>query len=109
MFNQSQFKWTGDYFVYSDNERNIHERTVKVWTLSEGCVGYERPITLPPPVASKVSRNQESPSESAVILAYENMLLAVADILEREKEERWLTLAHIVDVFLANQRKLRRK
>jgi hypothetical protein len=34
VFRSDDFKWTGEYFRYSDSARNIHERTVKVWTLA---------------------------------------------------------------------------
>jgi hypothetical protein len=35
VFRGKPFKWTGRYFVYSDPIRNIHERTIKIWTISE--------------------------------------------------------------------------
>lgn len=33
VFNRAGFIWTGRYQSYTDDVRNIHERTVKVWTL----------------------------------------------------------------------------
>lgn len=33
VFRNEAFEWTGKYHTYSDPERNIHERTVKVWRL----------------------------------------------------------------------------
>jgi hypothetical protein len=35
VFNCSVFEWTGEFFVYSDKTRNIHERTVKLWKLRD--------------------------------------------------------------------------
>lgn len=35
VFRSNDFKWTGDYYHYSDSSRNIHERTVKVWELAK--------------------------------------------------------------------------
>jgi hypothetical protein len=34
VFRSPEFAWTGRYYSYSDPGRNIHERTVKVWTLA---------------------------------------------------------------------------
>lgn len=36
VFRGHLWEWTGDRFTYSDKERNIHERTVKVWRLKHG-------------------------------------------------------------------------
>jgi hypothetical protein len=33
VFRHSRFAWTGAYQTYSDSQRNVHERTVKVWKL----------------------------------------------------------------------------
>lgn len=34
VFNRNpRFEWTGRVVSYSDSERNVHERTVKVWRL----------------------------------------------------------------------------
>ncbi len=33
VFRGSEWEWTGKYHTYSDADRNIHERTVKVWKL----------------------------------------------------------------------------
>jgi hypothetical protein len=35
VFRSSVFVWTGQYFSYRDDSRNVHERTVKVWKLRE--------------------------------------------------------------------------
>jgi hypothetical protein len=36
VFNRApELEWTGEYESYSNESRNIHERTVKVWRLSE--------------------------------------------------------------------------
>jgi hypothetical protein len=34
VFRVARFRWTGDWFVYTDPGRNIHERRIKTWTLS---------------------------------------------------------------------------
>jgi hypothetical protein len=36
VFRHKAFEWTGDHHVYSDESRNIHERTIKIWTLVPG-------------------------------------------------------------------------
>lgn len=36
VFRHEAFEWTGDHFVYSDEDRNIHERTVKLWVIRPG-------------------------------------------------------------------------
>jgi hypothetical protein len=36
---RGSFEWTGARHTYSDGDRNIHERTVKVWRLVEGDPG----------------------------------------------------------------------
>lgn len=33
VFRGSEWEWTGRWHTYTDAERNIHERTVKVWRL----------------------------------------------------------------------------
>jgi len=44
VFNNSPFfEWTGDWCTYKDDQRNIHERTVKVWRLRDGKVVPSRP------------------------------------------------------------------
>jgi hypothetical protein len=36
VFYRSIFEWTGRYLTYSSAERNVHERTIKVWRLRPG-------------------------------------------------------------------------
>lgn len=33
VFNGGPLEWRGEWFKYTDQRRNIHERTVKVWRL----------------------------------------------------------------------------
>jgi hypothetical protein len=47
MFRSGSFEWTGALHTYSDNDRNIHERTVKVWRLASGAEGYGLPNNMP--------------------------------------------------------------
>lgn len=35
VFRSPMFKWNGTYFTYSDESRNVHERTIKVWVLTQ--------------------------------------------------------------------------
>lgn len=34
MFRSKEFRWTGQWHTYSDSARNIHERTIRTWTLA---------------------------------------------------------------------------
>jgi hypothetical protein len=47
VFNASDFEWSGSYFTYSNEARNIHERTIKVWRLRRGSEGYPQPPDMP--------------------------------------------------------------
>lgn len=46
IFNKADwFEWTGQYHTYSDAERNVHERTVKVWRLRDSSLVPPQPET----------------------------------------------------------------
>jgi hypothetical protein len=48
VFKGALFEWTGSFVSYADRERNVHERTLKVWKLrgspSENDGGDRKPI-----------------------------------------------------------------
>lgn len=48
VFNNSRFRWTRQFHVYSDPTRNIHERTIKLWCLPPGVSGYGKPVECVP-------------------------------------------------------------
>jgi hypothetical protein len=33
VFRGKEFEWTGQYLAYTDDDRNIHRGTIKVWRL----------------------------------------------------------------------------
>lgn len=56
VFRSSIWEWTGRYHAYSDHGRNIHERTVKVWRLRDGCDAPrpDKPPLLPAAVQQEL-------------------------------------------------------
>jgi len=47
VFARSAFGWTGEYRTRRDMERNVHERTTKVWCIRVGATAPEDPGDSP--------------------------------------------------------------
>jgi hypothetical protein len=47
VFHNAAFEWTGGRYTYTDDARNIHERTIKIWRLAHDGGGYSLPADMP--------------------------------------------------------------
>jgi hypothetical protein len=68
VFNNSVFRWTGETYIYSNSDRNIHERTVKVWHLPAGEIGYlyKPDNPKPPSLLDRLRRARQIFSENSL-------------------------------------------